>query len=94
MNALLERRGTSISAANGLPECQVTAIEPLGLWLLVGQMEYFVPFSDYPGLGTATLDQIFAVQLIAPDQLRWEALDIDIELEALAEPEHYPLAWQ
>ena len=27
----------------------------------------------------------------APGQFRWESLDVDIELEALARPEHFPL---
>ena len=32
--------------------------------------------------------------MIAPGQLRWESLDIDVELEALSAPERYPLVWR
>jgi hypothetical protein len=94
MNALSERHGTSISASDHLPDCQVTAVEPLGLWLLVDDAEYFVPFGDYPQLREASLKQVLAAQMIAPGQLRWESLDIDVELEAWSAPERYPLVWR
>ena len=72
-------------------ECEVTNIAPHGFWLLVEDREYFVPFADYPLFRAATIAQIHAVRRTTPNQLHWPALDADIELEALAQPEHYPL---
>ena len=74
--------------------CEITAINPLGFWLLIDDAEYFVPFGDYPVFKSASLDQIFAFERLGPGQLYWPALDADIELAALREPERYPLVFQ
>jgi len=75
-------------------EVEVTNISPHGLWLLVDDREYFVPFADYPAFRDATVAQIHAVRRSSPKQLHWDALDVDIELEALEQPEHYPLLFR
>ncbi len=72
---------------------EVTNIASTGFWLLVDDVEYFVPFSNYPAFRQAPVDQIFAVQQIGPRQLYWPNLDVDIELDALEHPENYPLSW-
>jgi hypothetical protein len=94
MSTRLEQRGTSISGPDSLPDCQVSAVDAIGLWLLVGDREYLIPFADYPQFREARVEQVFAVRMISPQQMRWETLDIDVELEALTMPEHYPLVWQ
>ncbi len=65
-----------------------------GFWLLVNGDEYFVAFDDYPPFKQATIEQIFRMNYIEPDQLHWPDLDVDIELNALRHPEHYPLVWR
>lgn len=84
----LSGTGTNIS------DCNITSINDLGLWILLNDREYFLPFRDYPGFKEASIDQIFKVQWIKPSQLRWEDLDIDVELEALAKPESFPLIYK
>ena len=74
--------------------CEVTNITPQGFWLLVDNQEYFVPFEDYPIFRDATVAQIHALQHTNPGHIHWPALDADIELEALARPEAYPLRFQ
>jgi hypothetical protein len=73
---------------------EVTSITALGFWLLVDDAEYFVPFSDYPIFRQATVVQIYHVQRLSPTQFHWPALDADIELEALAAPERFPLVFR
>lgn len=73
---------------------EVTNISQAGFWLLVDDKEYFVPFNDYPEFKQATIEQIYNVKRIGPDAFYWEALDIDIELAALAEPDKYPLKFK
>ena len=73
---------------------EVTNIEPLGFWILVDKREYFVPFDDYPIFKGASIKQIFQMQRLSPTQMRWPDLDADIELEALEQPEHYPLIFK
>ncbi|RJR33267.1 MAG: DUF2442 domain-containing protein [Deltaproteobacteria bacterium] len=80
--------GTSISAG------EVTNIEPLGFWILVENKEYFVPFDDYPVFKNASIQQIFQMQRLSDTQLYWPDLDADIEIEALEQPEHYPLVFK
>ncbi len=80
--------GTDIS------HIEVSSVCPLGFWLLVDNKEYFVPFADYPVFRSATIEQIFDVERIGPGQLHWQALDADIELDALDYPERYPLVWR
>jgi hypothetical protein len=73
---------------------EITNIEPLGFWVLVDDKEYFVPFADYPVFQGASIQQIFQMQRLSLTQLHWPELDADIELEALEQPEHYPLVFK
>ena len=70
---------------------EVTSISAIGFWLLVDDVEYFVPFRDYPVFRQATVAQIYAVQRLSPTQFHWPELDADIELDALEQPEQFPL---
>jgi hypothetical protein len=73
---------------------EVTSIGATGFWLLVEDKEYFVPFADYPVFQTATIEQIFTVKRLGPRQFHWPALDADIELDALENPDQFPLVWR
>lgn len=64
-----------------------------GLWLLVHDMEYFLSYKDYPWFADAKLSDLYAVTLLRGHHLRWDALDIDLELESLKHPERYPLIY-
>ena len=75
-------------------QVEVTSITPIGFWFLVGNREYFVPFTDYPDFQQATVTQIIHVEQPAPDQFYWPDLDIDIETAALDDPERFPLHFQ
>ena len=74
-------------------QCEVTNISQFGFWLLIDDREYFVPFADYPAFRTTTVVQIYGVERIAPNQLHWPALDVDIDLRALEHPEAFPLVF-
>jgi hypothetical protein len=84
------------SSQNGtfISEYSVTSISDLGFWVLVDDKEYFVPFKEYPGFKSASVNQILNFTFIAPNQLCWEDLDIDIELTALSHPESFPLIFR
>ena len=69
----------------------VTSISKFGFWILCDNKEYFINFEDYPEFKNASVDAIFDVQFLSPKQLRWQYLDIDIEIDALQNPESYPL---
>jgi hypothetical protein len=84
----------SSQPGTGISLSEVTNIESLGFWVLVDGKEYFVPFSDYPIFRGASIQQIFQMQRLSPTQLHWPDLDADIEIEALEQPEHYPLVFK
>jgi hypothetical protein len=70
---------------------RVTNITRVGFWILIDQIEYFIPFNKYPVFRQATIEQINNIALLTPDQVYWKSLDCDIELKALQEPLNYPL---
>ena len=84
----LKNHGKSISGA------EVTQISPRGLWLLVNETEYFLPYADFPWFEKATVAQIHRVQLIQGFHLRWPDLDVDLELDSLDHLESYPLVYR
>ncbi len=73
---------------------EVTGISAIGLWLVAADREYFVPFADYPDFLQATVAQIYRFENPSPTQLYWPELDVDIDLNALQEPERFPLVFQ
>jgi hypothetical protein len=85
---------SSSQPGTGISPGEVTNIEALGFWVLVDDREYFIPFSDYPVFQGASIEQIFKVEKLSPTQLHWPELDADIEINALQQPEHYPLVFK
>jgi hypothetical protein len=77
-----------------LSAAEITGINALGFWILIEDREYFVPFADYPAFQSGTVAQIYRFDHHAPQQIYWPELDIDIDLNALAEPERFPLAFR
>jgi hypothetical protein len=72
-------------------EAEVTNIDGFGIWLLVDDREFFLPYRDYPWFRQATVDQILDVRLPSPDHLHWPALDVDLSLASLEHPDDFPL---
>ena len=73
---------------------EITAITNLGFYILIGDKEYLVPFSEYPAFRQCSVDAIYDYEMLSPKQIYWKALDCDIELDALQKPEHYPLLYK
>jgi hypothetical protein len=84
----LKGSGTNISA----PE--VSDINKNGIWVLIEDKEYFISFSDYPVFKTMSVKDIFDFEYYQPSHLRWEKIDVDIELDALEYPEQFPLLFR
>lgn len=73
---------------------EVTNIGPHGLWLFVEGKEYFLPYEDFPWFKNATVADILNVKLYHATHLHWPALDVDLCLESLGEPEAFPLIYR
>ena len=75
-------------------QVEVANIDRHGLWLFVGDKEYFLPHEDFPWFRQATLHQILNVELLHGDHLHWPDLDVDLSLDSLAEPGAFPLLFK
>ena len=80
--------GANISAV------EIGNVDRFGLWLLIDDKEYFLPYKDFPWFRSAKLDQIFDVELRPGGHLHWPALDVDLSLDSLKHPEAFPLIYR
>jgi hypothetical protein len=74
-------------------EIEVSHISKHGIWLIVRDREYFLPYDKFPWFLHARIDQILNVQLLQKHHLYWPKLDVDLELNSLTHPEQYPLIY-
>jgi hypothetical protein len=72
---------------------EVTNISSHGIWLLVGEREYSLPYDKFPWFKDARIGEILDVHLLHGFHLHWPRLDIDLELASLESPERYPLVY-
>ena len=72
-------------------EAEVLSISSNGLWLLVGDREYFLAFKLFPWFKRAPVGHVLNVQRPNPGHLYWPDLDVDIAVESIEQPDRYPL---
>jgi hypothetical protein len=73
---------------------EVTNVSMLGVWVLVLDREYFLPFTHFPWFKDAKVAAIFNVELLNANHLFWPDLDIDLELNSLKDIKSYPLVFK
>ena len=62
-----------------------------GISLLLEDREIFLSFDNFPWFKNASMSAIRNVKLLNQHHLYWSALDIDLALESIEDPEHFPL---
>lgn len=70
---------------------EVSHVSKHGFWLLMSDVERFVPFEHFPWFKNARIGELLNVQLPGPNHLYWPDLDIDLAVESIDHPERYPL---
>ena len=75
-------------------DLEVTNISLHGFWILVDEKEYFLPFVSFPWFRQAKLDDILNVELFANHHLYWPALDIDLTIDIINNPDKFPLVYK
>ena len=70
---------------------EVTNVSKHGLWVLLGDEELFLPYSDFPWFEHAQVSAVLNVELPGPDHLYWPDLDVDLTTESIRNPGKYPL---
>lgn len=73
------------------PEVEVANIERFGIWLLVDGREFLFSYKQYPWFVDARIGDILDVRRDQPEHLRWPALDGDLSIDSLLNPENHPL---
>lgn len=81
----------SVQRGQGTSAVEVANVSPSGFWLLVEGRERFVPFKEFPWFRDATIAELTNVLLPSPHHLYWPALDVDLAVESLDNPDRYPL---
>ena len=74
-------------------KAQVQNITDKGILVLVDEQEFFMSFAEFPWFLKATIEQIYNLEFFHGKHLHWPALDIDVALESLQNPEAYPLKY-
>jgi len=75
-------------------DVEVMGVNRHGLWLFAKGSEYFLPYEDYPWFKEARIVDILNVELLHGSHLHWPALDVDLSLESLDNPEAHPLVYR
>ncbi len=70
---------------------ELTNVSAHCFWLLLGDEELAVPFSEFPWFKQATIEQLGEVRRPTEDHLYWPGLDIDLSVESIRNPENFPL---
>jgi len=73
---------------------EVTLISTTGFWLLINEREYFLAFDDFPWFKEAKISELIEVELLHSTHLCWKSLDIDLEIDTIENPSHYPLFYK
>jgi hypothetical protein len=65
-----------------------------GIWLIVLEREYFLPYGIFPWFKDAKVGAILNVELLHEKHLHWPELDVDLEVASLNNVENYPLIYK
>ena len=85
---------TSSSPGTCIPGVEVSNIDAHGLWLLVHNTEYFLPYENFPWFREARLANILEVELLLETHLHWPSLDVDLSVESLESPGRFPVVYR
>lgn len=72
-------------------EVEITNISRHGFWLLLGEEELFVPFSEFPWFKDASVSKLLNVEYPESHHLYWPDLDVDLAVDSIRHPERFPL---
>ena len=69
----------------------VRSITSDGIFLSVLDCDYFLSYDKLPWFRNAKVSEVFDVKMLGEYGIRWDVLDIDLEIDSLKHPEKYPL---
>jgi hypothetical protein len=69
----------------------VRSIMPDGIFISVLGRDYYLSFDRLPWFRNAKVSDIMNVSMVGTIGIRWDNLDVDLEIDSLIYPERYPL---
>lgn len=85
---------TSAALGANISQVEVTNISQHGFWILLNEEELFLSFSEFPWFRDVAVGKILRIELPSPNHLYWPELDVDLAVESIRHPEHFPLVSQ
>ena len=70
---------------------EVTNISAHGVWILVRGKELFMSYEDFPWFKDQAAKKITTVEEQSRNHFHWPDLDIDLTMEIIENPGHFPL---
>ena len=70
---------------------EVTNISSHGFWLINGETEYFLSYTDFPWFKDASVGRILNVEEPTEYHFFWPDLDVDLSLDIIKNPGEFPL---
>jgi hypothetical protein len=81
----------SLKRGKNTSKLEVTNISQHGFWILLSGKEYFLPFENFPWFKKASIADLTNIQLLHKTHLYWPALDVDLSVNIIENPEKYKL---
>ena len=81
---------TNLNKNTGDTSTKVLSITAEGIYLSVTGKEYFISYNRVPWFRNARVTEIMNVSMLGRMGIRWEDLDVDLEIDSLEHPEKYP----
>lgn len=84
----LQQPGTNTSIA------EITNISSHGIWIYTDDQELFMSYNLFPWFKNKRINEVLNVKKISHNHLYWRDLDIDLTLDMIKNPTHYPLEFK
>ena len=68
---------------------KILSINPEEIYLSVAGKDYFISYNKVPWFRNARVNEIMNVSMMGRMGIRWEDLDVDLEIDSLEHPEKY-----
>jgi hypothetical protein len=83
----------SSTVGKAISQVEITNISAHGIWMLFDQKEYFLSYEAFPWFKDARISDILNIKIEHKSYVFWPSLNVELELESIINPEHYPLRY-
>ncbi len=70
---------------------EIVQVTKYGIWVAVGDHEYFLDYVEYPWFKNRTIEEICDVEMPAREHLYWPRIDVDLCVDCFERSDDYPL---